>query len=85
MTGSRRSLLLRIATAFAIGLAYPHLELAWKCRAPYESSEACVWGRAYLPLGLWIEPLIVTPVAFAVLSLISYMISRGRPGPHDAR
>jgi hypothetical protein len=62
-----RSSLARVAVALAIGVAYPYLELAWKCRNGYASSEACVWGRALLPLDRWLEPFIVAPVAFVIL------------------
>jgi hypothetical protein len=58
--------------ALAIGIAEPHVELAWKCRASFQSSEACVWGRAYLPLGRWLAPLVVTPIAFVVLIALSW-------------
>jgi hypothetical protein len=37
------SLILRLAIGLAVGLVEPYLELAWKCRAGFETSEACVW------------------------------------------
>ncbi len=71
--------LIKLAIAAVIGLAYPYLELAWKCRSAVATSEACVWGRAYFPLVRWVEPLIVIPIAFLAITLIDrYVIRRGR-------
>jgi hypothetical protein len=60
-----------VAAAVAIGIAEPYVELAWKCRAGFEHSEACVWGRSFLSLGRWIAPLFVIPLALAVLFLLA--------------
>ena len=50
------------------GAAYPFVDVALSCRVP--TSEACVWGKAYLPLSLGISiPLIggiVGGVAYAL-------------------
>jgi hypothetical protein len=62
--------------ALAIGIAFPYLELAWKCREGLATSEACVWGRAYLPLGRWLEPLIITPIAFVIISIVGKLVRR---------
>jgi hypothetical protein len=35
-------------------------------------------GRAYMPLSRWVEPLIITPVVFLLLSLVTYVLSRRR-------
>jgi hypothetical protein len=81
MNTRSRSLLLRAAIALAIGLIEPSLEIAWKCRAGLETTEACVWGRSYLPLGRAIGLVVIAPLAFAVLSLIRWAWSsrlRGR-------
>ena len=64
-----------LAVATIVGLVYPYLEVAWKCRRAADS-EACVWARAYFPLSRWVEPLIVTPVAFLVIWLAARI---GRP------
>ena len=81
----RAGILIKLVLAAAIGLAYPYLELAWKCRAAVATSEACVWGRAYFPLTRWIEPLLVAPVAFLAIMLIDrYMIRRGQTGSPPA-
>ena len=71
-------LLPQLVCAIVIGVAEPHLELLWKCRAGFETSEACVWGRSYLPLGRWLAPIIVTPVVFVVLVLLTLAWRRAR-------
>ncbi len=75
-----RSLLVRVVLAVAIGIAFPFLELAWKCREGVQGSEACVWGKAYLALSLWVEPLIIAPIAFLLLTLLARL---GARGPRD--
>jgi hypothetical protein len=75
----RPATLIKIAIAAAVGFTYPFVELAWKCRAPLATSEACVWGRAYFPVTRWVEPLLVAPVAFVVVMLIErYLVRRAR-------
>ena len=66
--------------ALAIGIAEPYVELAWKCRVGMEASEACVWGRAFLPLGRWVAPLFVTPLVFVALLALAACVDwvRGR-------
>lgn len=70
MKARTRSLLWALAIGLAAGVAYPFVDLAWSCRAPL--SEACVWGKAYLPLSLGISiPVvggIVAAVAYAILA-----------------
>ena len=56
-----------IVLALAVGLVEPSLEVAWKCRAGFETSEACVWGKSYLPLGRAIGLVFVAPVTFGIL------------------
>lgn len=69
-----------LVVALAIGIVFPYVELAWKCRAASIDSEACVWARAYLPLSRWVEPIIVTPIAFLLIALILRLVSRrGQP------
>lgn len=64
-------LLLRLAIAVAIGIAFPYLELVWKCRDGFQTTEACVWGKAYLPLSRSVEPVIVAPIAFLLLTVLT--------------
>ena len=85
LSNRRRSVWLRAIFALAVGIAWPYLEIRWKCRAGFEASEACVWGKAYFPLARWIEPLIIAPLLFLVFTLAA-RLWRSRPGDsgHDA-
>jgi hypothetical protein len=74
---SRFTFVARLIAAAIIGVSYPYAELAWKCRSNSQDSEACVWGRAYMPLSRWAEPLIVIPVAFLLLTVVIRLLSRG--------
>ncbi|MDQ6633861.1 MAG: hypothetical protein M3Z10_03800 [Gemmatimonadota bacterium] len=64
------SLLALMIVALAVGVAEPSLEVMWKCRAGFESSEACVWGRSYLPLGRVVGLVFVAPLTFGVMLLV---------------
>ena len=74
----RWRLLPRAVIALAIGIAEPYVEVAWRCRAGFETSEACVWGRALLPLGKWVAPLLVAPVVFVALTVMTWSSERWR-------
>jgi hypothetical protein len=63
--------------ALLSGILYPYLERAWKCREP--SSEACVWASAYFPMSRWLEPIIITPIAFLLLALLFRIVAHRRP------
>jgi hypothetical protein len=73
---SRTRLVAGLAFAIAIGIAYPYLELAWKCRGGATNSEACTWGRAYFSLSRWVEPFIVAPIAFLLITLTARLVVR---------
>lgn len=71
MTLQRRHLpiALTFGVLLGIGLTLAHWRLA--CRVP--DSEACVWGRAYLPVSLSLGAaagLVVAAVAFVVIRLV---------------
>jgi hypothetical protein len=74
-----RPWVLRAVAALVVGLAEPYLEIAWKCRRGFETSEACVWGRAYLPLGRWMGLLLIAPATFVVLTLVARAWTSRRP------
>jgi hypothetical protein len=67
---------LTAAVALAIGLIEPHVELAWKCREGYVTSEACVWGRAYFPLAQILAPVIFSPLLFGAWLLLTRLMGR---------
>jgi hypothetical protein len=78
-----RSVVLFTAIALAIGIVEPSLEVAWKCRAGFETSEACVWGRSYLPLGRAIGLVVIAPLALGALLVVRWVwhdwVRRSRP------
>jgi hypothetical protein len=71
MISRRSSLLIALAIGLLAGIAYPLVDLALACRAPV--SEACVWGKAYLPLTLGLSLVlvggVVSALAYALLAL----------------
>jgi hypothetical protein len=71
MVQSRRSsLLIALAIGLLAGLIYPVIDLGLACRKPI--SEACVWGKAYLPLTLGASVVllggVVTALVYAALA-----------------
>ena len=83
MNSITRSRLWRAGIALVAGLAEPILEVAWKCRAPHESSEACVWGRSLMPLGRIIGLVLIAPLVFGALTLCMYAWRAWRSRPAD--
>ncbi len=60
----------------AVGVGYPYIDLALKCRDP--ASEACVWGKAYFALTLGASVVLIGGVTAALLYAL--MRWRGRRG-----
>ena len=79
MNRPSNSLLVCAALAIIIGLLEPSIDLAWKCRSGQEASEACVWGRSYLPLARALGLLVVAPLAFGALLLVRRVWRATRP------
>lgn len=69
-----------LALGLIAGMAYPFIDLALACRAP--TSEACVWGKAYLPLTLGLSLVIVGGVV-AILTYLFLARKRHRKSNHD--
>ena len=70
MRGKRLGLAAGIGIVIAFGI--PLGELWLDCRVP--DSEACVWGRAYLPLSLGVAAviaLVITGISYLILSAIA--------------
>lgn len=69
MLRRRSSFLVALAIGLIVGVSYPIVDLRLACRAP--SSEACVWGKAYLPLTLAVSVVllggVVTALVYAAL------------------
>jgi hypothetical protein len=80
MVQSRRSsLLIALAIGLLVGLIYPVVDLGVACRKP--TSEACVWGKAYLPLTLGASVMllggVVTALVYAALAWLRHRQSGG--------
>lgn len=76
-----RSLLAAIAVGLLVGVGYPLLDLWRDCRRP--ESEACVWGKSYLPLSLGLGlvlSVIVAAVAYALLRMWATRRRSDAPG-----
>ena len=69
MLDRRLPFLIALIVGLTVGIGYPLIDVALACRTPI--SEACVWGKAYLPLSLSISVVVlggvVTGVLYAVL------------------
>ena len=77
MTPRAKALLGAIAIGVAVGAAYPFVDVALSCRVP--DSEACVWGKAYLPLSLGLSiPMIGGVVAGVAYALWAWRNPRSR-------
>jgi hypothetical protein len=63
-------------TGLLAGIAYPFVDLALSCRAP--ASEACVWGKAYLPLTIGASLVIVGGTATALVYVLLQRRSRSK-------
>jgi hypothetical protein len=64
MISRRSSLLIALAFGLLAGIAYPVVDVALACRIPI--SEACVWGKAYLPLTIGVSLVLVGGVVSAL-------------------
>ena len=56
----RRRLAIAALCGLGAGAAYPLVDLAFACRVA--ASEACVWGKAYLPLTFALSIGLLGPV-----------------------
>ena len=72
---------MRVGLALAIALLEPVAEVAWNCRAGFESSEACVWGKSLIVLHFAVSMVVVLPIAFVLLLAAEYAWRRYRTGP----
>ena len=85
MLSKRSSLLVAFLGGLAVGVGYPYVDIAIKCRVPI--SEACVWGKAFFSLTLPVSVVLVggitAGVLYAALAWLRHCQSRGggRQGP----
>ncbi len=79
---SRGSLFLTaLAIGLVVGVSYPFVDLGLAYRAP--NSEACVWGKAYLPLTLGVSVVLLGSIVTA-LAYTALMWQRRRQSKDDA-
>ncbi|HET9495748.1 MAG TPA: RDD family protein [Chloroflexia bacterium] len=82
MTLQRRHLPLALLLGALLGIGLTLTQWRLSCRVP--ASEACVWGRAYLPISLVLGAaagLVVAGVAFVVIRLIGLAPSSSPRAP----
>ena len=73
----KRNIVVAMAVGLVVATAYPLVDLALSCRAP--QSEACVWGKAYLPLTFGLSiPIVGTLAAAVTYALIAWVARRKR-------
>ena len=68
-----------LAGALALGATVSLAKLWFLCRQP--ESEACVWGKAYLPLSLPLEAVAVGCIALMILAGVRMLTRRGSDAP----
>ena len=61
MISRRVPLLIALLAWAVVGIGYPFLDIALKCRVP--ESEACVWGKAYFSLTLSVSVVVLGAIA----------------------
>jgi hypothetical protein len=57
MSSRRSSLLFALQAGLIVGVTYPFVDLGLTCRAPV--TDACLWGKAFLPLTLGASILLL--------------------------
>lgn len=65
---------IRATISLVVALAYPFVDVWQKCRLPL--SEACVWGKSYLPLTIGFSLVLIGGGLFLALSLLSALVRR---------
>ena len=77
MRSRQHSFLIALALGLLVGIGYPIGDLVLSCRAP--TSEACVWGKAYLPLTLGVSVVLLG----GVTTVLVYAWLRRKSRPHS--
>jgi hypothetical protein len=65
MLSHRFPFLTALSVGLMVGVGYPFVDVALACRVPI--SEACVWGKAYLPLTLSVSVVVLGGVVTGLL------------------
>lgn len=79
MLNRRFPFLTALCIGLIVGVGYPFVDVGLACRAP--TSEACVWGTAYLPLTLGVSVVVLGGVVTGLLYAV--LIWRRRPQSRD--
>lgn len=74
----RANAVMALVVGFAIGVALPFIQVYLACGSP--ASEACVWGKALLPLTVSISAVLFG--AIIALAIFGVLESR-RPTPPE--
>jgi len=61
MAMRRASAIIALVVGPIIGAACPFVQVAVECRAP--ASEACVWGKALLPVSVAVSTVVIGAIA----------------------
>jgi hypothetical protein len=80
MLSRRFPFLTALCVGLIVGAGYPFVDVGLACRTP--TSEACVWGKAYLPLTLGVSVVVLGGVVTGLLYAV--LIWRRRPSRDDA-
>ena len=80
MLSRRFPFLTALCVGLIVGAGYPFVDVGLACRTP--TSEACVWGKAYLSLTLSVSVVVLGGVVTGVLYAV--LIWRRRPSRDDA-
>ncbi len=73
----RTSALIALVAGPAIGAACPYIQVTIECRA--EHSEACVWGKALLPVSTAISTVVIGAIVGVILFALLEWRRRSRP------
>jgi hypothetical protein len=74
MSSQRSSLLVAIGNGLIVGVTYPFVDLGLTCRVTV--TDACVWGKAFLPLTLGASILLLGGMVTGLLYAL--LVWRGR-------
>ena len=81
MLSRRFPFLTALCVGLIVGIGYPFVDIGLACRVA--TSEACVWGKAYLPLTLSVSVVVLGGAVTGLLYTVLIWWRR-RPSRDDA-